>query len=243
MIRGGVTRKVRIAMPGGRYDSAGARVRVFRRQRLQRFRADAFASTAKSAISAYTGGRAPLEHLQPARRLLRRTGIHPRQQHAETEKRQNQAARDLRQGKDGGRATAPDGRFGPENADFTPSTSQDPAPNISYTVTKPPKEGQVKVTVKFTSTAGVGEKTWTQPTEEPRHQRNQRHLLAAHGKRRIRFRSGRQRDIPALDAGHLEPPRGWLQTRRWPLHVYCLRKSHGDRHGPVLDEKAAGSSQ
>jgi hypothetical protein len=33
-------------------------------------------------------------------------------------------------------------------------------------VTNAPKGGQVKVTVKFTSTAGVGEKSWTQPTDQ-----------------------------------------------------------------------------
>ena len=46
-----------------------------------------------------------------------------------------------------------------------PTSSEAAAPNISYTVTDAPPGGEVKVTVKFTSTAGVGEKTWTQPTE------------------------------------------------------------------------------
>jgi len=55
--------------------------------------------------------------------------------------------------------------LGPENADFSATSSQDAAPSISYTVNNAPKGGQVKVTVKFTSTAGVGEKAWTQPVE------------------------------------------------------------------------------
>lgn len=70
-------------------------------------------------------------------------------------------------GEDGGRATgARWNLLNPENADFSPGSSQDPAPSVSYTVKNAPQNGFVKVTVKFTSTAGVGEDTWTQPTEK-----------------------------------------------------------------------------
>ena len=67
---------------------------------------------------------------------------------------------------DGGRASGARWTFlSPSNADFTPVTSQDASPTVQYAVCKSPQGSQVKVTVKFTSTAGVGEKTWTQPIE------------------------------------------------------------------------------
>lgn len=67
---------------------------------------------------------------------------------------------------DGGRATGARWTLlAPLNAEFSPSSSQDPAPSVSYDVTNAPDGGRVEVTVKVTSTAGVGQKSWTQPTE------------------------------------------------------------------------------
>ena len=57
----------------------------------------------------------------------------------------------------------------PLNADFSPMASQDASPTIQYTVSKTPAGDQVKVTVKVTSTAGVGQKTWTQQIESSGH--------------------------------------------------------------------------
>ena len=71
---------------------------------------------------------------------------------------------------DGGRAT--EARWtllGQLNAEFSPMASQDASPTIQYTVAKTPAGDQVKVTAKVTSTAGVGQKTWTQPIESSGH--------------------------------------------------------------------------
>ncbi len=51
----------------------------------------------------------------------------------------------------------------PTNATFSPLSSTEPAPRIRYTVTSAPASGKVQVTVRFTSTAGVGQATWQQP--------------------------------------------------------------------------------
>src|SRR4029079_11045442 len=51
----------------------------------------------------------------------------------------------------------------PLNATFSPRNSSKASPTFAYTVSKNPRGDSVKVTVRFTSTAGVGEKTWTQP--------------------------------------------------------------------------------
>jgi hypothetical protein len=70
--------------------------------------------------------------------------------------------------RDGGRATAARWTLlGAENATFNPTSSLDPGPTISYTVSSSPVGDQVKVTVKFTSTAGVGEGSWIQELEDP----------------------------------------------------------------------------
>ena len=165
VIRGGVTRKVRIDMPGGKYDPADASVVYFGDRISGDSGASGFASTAQAAIGAYENAEPRWTSFPPT---LRRPGLLPREQHAETEERRRKTTRRLRQVRqDGGQATGARWTLlSPENADFSPTSSQDPAPKISYTVTNAPKGGQVKVTVKFTSTAGVGEKSWTQPTEE-----------------------------------------------------------------------------
>ncbi|HZO05878.1 MAG TPA: hypothetical protein VFB52_05790, partial [Solirubrobacterales bacterium] len=49
-------------------------------------------------------------------------------------------------------------------ADFTPTASEAASANFSYTVKQAPGPF-VEVTAKFTSTAGVGEDSWKQPTE------------------------------------------------------------------------------
>ena len=54
VVRGGVTRTVRIDMPGGKYDPAGARVDFFGADKIPSDSgASAFASTAESAIRSY----------------------------------------------------------------------------------------------------------------------------------------------------------------------------------------------
>ena len=124
------------------------------------------------------------------------------------------------------------------NAEFSPTSSQDPPANVSYTVTNAPKGGQVKVTVKFTSTAGVGEKTLDAADRRVGgDQPNQRHLLAAHGKRRIRVRSGRQRDLPALHARDLQPPEG---SYKLASGLYTFTASGKSVGTPLCSQKGSG---
>lgn len=166
VVRGGVTRKVRIQMPGGGYDAANASVAFFGDKISDDSGASAFAGTAKAAIEAYKNAEPHWSSFNPpfcaepvfspqSNTLKLRKG---------EEKQLSVFAKSLRDG--GGQAT--EARWtllSPENAEFSPTSSQDPAPKISYKVTNAPKGGRVKVTVKFTSTAGVGEKSWMQPTE------------------------------------------------------------------------------
>jgi hypothetical protein len=70
-------------------------------------------------------------------------------------------------GEDGGRAVDAKWTLLDQlNAEFSPGSTEGPTPSISYKVINAPENGFIKVKVKFTSTAGVGEDTWTQPTEK-----------------------------------------------------------------------------
>jgi hypothetical protein len=165
VVRGGVTRKVRIDMPGGRYDPEQASVAYFGDKISSDSGADGFASTASHAITAYKNVEPHWSTFSPP--FCAEPVFSPEKNTLKLRKgEEKQLSVYAKSVKDGGRAT--EARWtllSPENADFSPTTSQDAAPNISYKVTNAPKGGQVKVTVKFTSTAGVGEKSWTQPTE------------------------------------------------------------------------------
>lgn len=57
----------------------------------------------------------------------------------------------------------------PENAQFSPSTSSDAEATINYTVATSPQGAKVRVTVRVTSTAGVGKKEWTQDLGDVNH--------------------------------------------------------------------------
>jgi hypothetical protein len=161
-IRGGVTRKVRIDMPAGRYDPEQASVAYFGDKISSDSGADGFASTASHAITAYKNAEPHWSTFSPP--YCAEPVFSPDSNTLKLSKGKTGRLSIYAKGQDGGRATGANWTLlSPENADFSPTSSQDAAPGISYTVTDAPKGGQVKVTVKFTSTAGVGEKTWTQP--------------------------------------------------------------------------------
>jgi hypothetical protein len=168
VIRGGVTRKVRIDMPGGGYDPAGASVRYFGDSIASNSGASDFASTAASALSAYQGAEPRWSTFNPSGGYCAEPVFTPDSNTLKLKKDdKKQLGIYAKARQDGGRATAARWTLlNPLNANFSPTSSQDPTANISYTVTSAPKGGEVKVTVKFTSTAGVGEKAWVQPTEE-----------------------------------------------------------------------------
>jgi hypothetical protein len=167
VIRGGVTRRARIAMPGGSYDPAGASVRYFGDKISDQSGAAVFANTAAAAIGAYRTAESRWSSFD--------SGVHCAEAvsspESNTLKLRKNDSKQLsvyaRARADGGRAS--EARWtllGPENAEFSPTTSGAAAPTISYRVTNAPLNGFVKVSVRFTSTAGVGEGSWTQPTEQ-----------------------------------------------------------------------------
>jgi hypothetical protein len=165
VIRGGVTRKVRIDMPGGRYDPANASVVFFGDKISADSGASAFAGTADAAIRSYKNAEPRWSTFSPP--YCAEPSFSPQSNTLKLRKGEEKKLSVFAKSRqDGGQASkARWTLLSPQNADFSPTSTEDPAPNISYTVTNAPKGGQVKVTVKFTSTAGVGEKTWTQPTE------------------------------------------------------------------------------
>jgi hypothetical protein len=165
VVRGGVTRKVRIDMPGGHYDPDNASVVYFGDQISSDSGADAFAGTAKNAITAYKSAEPHWSTFSPP--FCAEPVFTPPSNTIKLRKGEQKELKVFAKSKkDGGQATnARWTLMSPENADFSPTTVENPAPSISYTVTNAPKGGQVKVKVKFTSTAGVGEKSWMQPTE------------------------------------------------------------------------------
>jgi hypothetical protein len=172
VLRGTAERSVRVNMRNGKYDPAGASVRLTGNAKADSGESS-FASAVNEAIeefrAAESGG--SFLHTDGWSTFNRQRGPYcaepvfsPDSNTLKLSKGKTGKLSIYAKGEDGGRATGAKWTLlSPENADFSPTSSQDAAPNISYTVTKAPKEGQVKVTVKFTSTAGVGEKTWTQP--------------------------------------------------------------------------------
>jgi hypothetical protein len=165
VIRGGVTRKVRIEMPGGAYNPAGASVRFFGDSISSDSGASSFSSTAEAAIRGYRAAEPRWSEFNPP--YCAEPVFSPDSETLKLKKGDKNTLSIYAKAKDGGRASAARWTLlGAENADFSPTSSEDPSPSISYTVTNAPKGGKVRVTVKFTSTAGVGEKTWTQPTDQ-----------------------------------------------------------------------------
>jgi hypothetical protein len=166
VIRGGVTRKVHIPMPGGQYEPAGAAARFFGDPLKPDTGAEAFAKTAKAAIDSYRSAEgvwSSFDHQPYCAEPVFSPAGNSEKLHAGESKQLGVYAKAQT---DGGRAT--EARWtllGPLNADFSPSSSQDAAPTIQYTVARSPVGDQVRVTVRVTSTAGVGQKTWTEPID------------------------------------------------------------------------------
>jgi hypothetical protein len=167
VIRGGVARKVRIPMPGGSYDPASASVRFIGPDTIPADSgAKSFASTADAALRSYRAAE-PRWSSFDSKPHCAEPIFSPESNALKVKKGdKKQLGIFAKARQDGGQAS--EARWtllNPENASFSPTSSEASAPSISYTVTDAPEGGLVKVTVKFTSTAGVGEGTWSQPTE------------------------------------------------------------------------------
>lgn len=173
--RGKVERQVRIDMRAGGYDPAGTSVKASGDEKASDG-ADGFASAVKYAIRDYRfaekGG--DFLHTDGWTTFGRNRGAYcaepvfsPPSETLKLKKgERGQLGIYAKARADGGKAAGAKWTLlAPLNATFEPGSSESAGPSFSYTVTNAPAGGRVQVTVKFTSTAGVGEKTWTQPTE------------------------------------------------------------------------------
>jgi hypothetical protein len=166
VIRAGVERKVRINMRTGKYDPNEAAVVYFGDQ-IGDMGGAAFSRSADAAISSFRSAEARWSDFARKPHCAEPV-FSPASESLKLRKDQTGQLSVYAKARDGGRATGARWELlGAENATFNPTSSQDPGPTISYSVTNAPPGGRVRVTVKFTSTAGVGEGTWTQPTEDP----------------------------------------------------------------------------
>lgn len=175
--RGTTTREATVNMrtPAGSYDPSGAKVEATG-DAAASDGARSFASVLKDAIAAFRAGEVGGTFLRDDgwSTFNRKRGAYcakavfaPEGNTLKLRKGKSGQVGLYAKAQDGGRAS--EARWTllkQENADFSPPSSQDAAPNVSYTVTNAPVPGFVKVTAKFTSTAGVGEDTWVQPTEK-----------------------------------------------------------------------------
>ncbi len=173
--RGRTEREVRVDMRSGLYDPSQTKVKITPDATVKDGE-ESFASEAEEAIKAYRVGENGGTFLRDdgwATFNRKRGGycaepvFNPDSNTIKLKKGdKKQIGLYAKARADGGRASGARWTLlNPSNADFTPGTSQDVSPTIQYAVFKSPQGSQVKVTVKFTSTAGVGEKTWTQAIE------------------------------------------------------------------------------
>ncbi|HEY6551341.1 MAG TPA: hypothetical protein VIY71_09110 [Solirubrobacterales bacterium] len=173
--RGTAEREVKVNMRSGKYDPAGAKVKYSGDARPNDGESS-FASVVQNAIEAFRVGEVGGSFLRDDgwATFNRKRGPYcakavfsPDSNTLKLRKGKSGQVGIYAKAQDGGRASGARWTLlGQENANFSPSSSQDAGPSISYTVTNAPQNGFVKVTVKFTSTAGVGEDTWTQPTDK-----------------------------------------------------------------------------
>lgn len=173
--RGTTEYEAKVNMRSGGYDPAGAKVKVMGDAKASDG-ADSFATTVQNAIDAFRVGEVGGSFLRDDgwATFNRKRGSYcakaifsPESNTLKLRKGKKGDVGIYAKARDGGRAgEARWTLLNQEHAEFNPTSSQDPAPRISYTVTDAPVPGFVKVTAKFTSTAGVGEDTWTQPTEK-----------------------------------------------------------------------------
>ncbi len=166
VIRSEAARKVRIDMPGGKFNSDSATVLYSGDWFGANLGADGFARSAKAAIDSYKQAE-PRWSSFDRKPYCAQAVFSPA---ADTIKAKRGESKQLsiyaKAQADGGRAIGARWTLvGLTNAEFSPVASQDASPTVQYTVSKTPQADQVKVTARFTSTAGVGEDSWKQPIE------------------------------------------------------------------------------
>lgn len=162
--RGKSERKVKILMPDGQYDAEGARAKVT--GDADAVKEDGFGRVAKDAIDDFKAAEPRWSSFERKPHCAE-ADFSPASNSLKLHKGDSGVLNVSAKARTGG--TASEARWtltGSESATLSPGSSTAPSPGFSYTVTDAPQSGFVKVTFRFTSTAGVGEGTWTQPTEE-----------------------------------------------------------------------------
>jgi len=161
-----VKRKVRIDMPAGSFDPDSATVLYSGDWLGAGLGAEGFARSARAAIDSFRAAE-PRWSSFDRKPFCAQAVFSPETETIKVKAgEKKQLAMYARARTDGGRAVAARWTLvGQSNADFSPAASEEPAPTIQYTVAKTPQGNEVRVTAKFTSTAGVGEDSWKQPLE------------------------------------------------------------------------------
>jgi hypothetical protein len=164
--RGGMEREIEIRMPGGQYDPASARATPLGDTVAADFGADAFRKTASAALSGYRSAEAGWSSFGRKPFCAQAVFSPPTATIKLKKSEKKQFGIYARARADGGRAVGARWELlGATNADFSPGTFQEAGPTVQYTVSGTPQGTEVRVTAKFTSTAGVGEDSWKQPIE------------------------------------------------------------------------------
>jgi hypothetical protein len=168
---GDATRTVRVNMPSGSYDAARSSSAID--GDAASFREDDLAASIKMAIDEYreaenggsflhTDGWATFDRQRDP--YCAKAEFSPAAEAITVKKSQQYQLSVYAKGQDGGRATGARWTvMDPSNATFTPGTATGPSPSVSYTVSSSPSGDRVRVTLKFTSTAGVGKDSWSEP--------------------------------------------------------------------------------
>jgi hypothetical protein len=175
VVTGGTAdRTVRVNMPSGSYDGRYTRVTI--NADPNTFKMQDLAASIEEAIQEYkwaenggsflhTYGWATFD--RPEGTYCAKAIFGPASEAITLQKNQAATVAIHAQGEDGGTATGARWTLiDTTNALFSPTSVTNPSPAINYTVSGSPVGDRVRMTAKFTSTAGVGKDKWTEPIKD-----------------------------------------------------------------------------
>jgi hypothetical protein len=171
---GTANRTVRVNMPSGSYDGRHTSITI--NADPETFKLQDLAASIEAAMREYkeaenggsflhTYGWATVD--RPEGSYCAKAIFSPSSEGITLQKSQAATVSIHAQGEDGGAATGARWTLiDTTNALFNPSSATSPSPTVNYTVAASPAGDRVRMTAKFTSTAGVGKDKWTQPIKE-----------------------------------------------------------------------------
>jgi hypothetical protein len=171
---GSATRTVRVKMPSGTYDAARSQVSITGDP--QAFKDDDLAASVEMATDEYkaaqnggsflhTDGWATFDRKRDP--YCAKAVFSPASDAVKLNKGQTGAVSVHAKGNDGKNATGARWTILDQHNALFPGSVSGASPSISYTVSAVPVGDRVRMTVKFTSTAGVGQDSWTEPIAVP----------------------------------------------------------------------------